>query len=430
MRRAWLGRSSPFIIRRYSALAHNLKPASATAAVAADFLPPRRIDPYSLLASELDHLKGNLLNLLGSAHPSLSQLAQHYFAHPSKQIRSLVVLLLARATNGLGSEWEQKKWTAECDRVSGQNQVLDWSLTRPGVLNDLDPSMPEDAASFQSLFSLQSPSIVQQTPPLPSSFSPNISGPVMDSPLILPTQIRLAQLMEMIHVASCMHDQVANTAMNGTANKLAILGGDFLLGRASTALSRLGDDQVVELVATVIANIVEGSVWKAGNVGTRTIAPLTHPAQGWSTYLNSVYLASASLLAKAGRASVILGGSTESDVWKEVAYVYGLNIGFTNQLLKDVELYEADTTSVDLTAPLIYAWKDRPDLGPIIQRQFSAGGDIEQVRHAILESSGVQRTRALAISHSEKAREVLQLLPDSDAKAALDELAVCVAKRN
>ena len=41
-------------------------------------------------------------------------------------------------------------------------------------------------------------------------------------------------------------------------NKMAVLAGDFLLGRASVALARLRDPEVTELLATVIANLVEG----------------------------------------------------------------------------------------------------------------------------------------------------------------------------
>ncbi|KIK70498.1 hypothetical protein GYMLUDRAFT_253872 [Collybiopsis luxurians FD-317 M1] len=442
MRRGWpslaIRKNFQYILcRKHSVLAHNFKtvPRAATvidtAAAAANLLHSTRPDPYILLASELDRLKGNLLNLLGSAHPSLHQLAQHYFSHPSKQIRSLVVLLLSRATNGLGNEWEQKKWAAECERVSGHQQVLDWPLTRRGVLNDVNPNMPEDSASFQSLFSLQAPRTPPEFPPLPRPRKTNITRALVDPPFILPTQIRLAQLMEMIHIANCMHDQVTNTAIDGTGNKLAILGGDFLLGRASTALSRLGDEEVVELVATVIANIVEGTVWKASNVGTRAVSALTCPAHGWSRYLNGMYLASASLLAKAGRAAVILGGSTEGEIWKEVAYMYGLHIGFANQLMKDINSLEKDTASLGegLTGPLLYAWEDEPNLGPIIQRQFSGDGDVEQVSHIVFASSGVERTRTLAFSYAEKAREVLHFLPDSDTKDALEELTIRVVER-
>ena len=44
-------------------------------------------------------------------------------------------------------------------------------------------------------------------------------------------------------------------------------------------------------------------------------------------------------------------------------------------------------------------------------------------------SSGVARTRDLAVTHAEKAREVLAMLPDSDAKSALEVLTERVVKR-
>ncbi|KAJ3797872.1 terpenoid synthase [Lentinula aff. detonsa] len=419
--------------RKHGVLAHNLKafiPPRTTIINTAELHSPR-LDPFVLLASELDYLRGNLLRLLGSAHPTLHQLAQHYFTNPSKQIRPLVVLLFSRATNGLGDGWEEKKWIAECERVSGRHEELNRPLTRPGVLNDCNPNMPDDTASFQSLFSLQTPQILPELPPLPLSYKTDHTPILANPPIILPAQIRLAQLMEMIHVASSLHDQVANdtsSSSDGTGNKLAILGGDFLLGRASTALSRLGDDEVVELVATVIANIVEGAVWKAGNVGTRVVSALSSPAQGWNRYLNKIYLGSASLLAKAGRAAVILGGSKEGEIWKEIAYMYGLHIAFANQLMKDVDAYEddADSFKAGPTGPLLYAWEDHSFLKPIIQRQLSEDGDVEHVRHAVHTSSGIERTRTLALTHAEKAREVLRFLPDSDTKDALRELTIRV----
>jgi len=94
------------------------------------------------------------------------------------------------------------------------------------------------------------------------------------------------------------------------------------------------------------------------------------------------------------------------------------------------KLYEEDTSSLDggLTAPLLYAWEDHSNLQPIVQRHFSEDGDVEQVRHAVHTSSGVERTHTLAFTHAEKAREVLHFLPDSDTKDALEELTIRVVE--
>lgn len=52
-----------------------------------------------------------------------------------------------------------------------------------------------------------------------------------------------------------------------------------------------------------------------------------------------------------------------------------------------------------------------------------------QARDLVRRSSGVERTRSLALSYADKAREVLGLLPDSDAKTALEVLTERVVKR-
>lgn len=170
----------------------------------------------------------------------------------------------------------------------------------------------------------------------------------------------------MIHVASLLHDDVidesdlrrgAPSAPAAFGSKLAVLGGDFLLGRASAALSRLGDNEAVELIATVIANLVEGEILQMKGTGARTnvdSSSLSHlfpsgevdisslhaqPSHAevpcpdrWNTYLKKTYLKSASLLAKGARAAVVLGGCREGEVWKEVAYAYGRNVGIAFQV--------------------------------------------------------------------------------------------------
>ena len=82
-------------------------------------------------------------------------------------------------------------------------------------------------------------------------------------------QVRLAEITEMIHAASLLHDDVidlADTRRGAKAvhkiygNKVAVLAGDFLLARASVLLARLQDVKVVELLATVIEEMVQGEM--------------------------------------------------------------------------------------------------------------------------------------------------------------------------
>ncbi|KIJ53749.1 hypothetical protein M422DRAFT_154939 [Sphaerobolus stellatus SS14] len=408
-----------------------------------------QVDPYAFITPELKHIRSTLLQLLGSSHPTLTEIAKYYFLHPSKQLRPLLVLLFASACNGLGQDWRVKRWAAECEGAGGRGEELDMPLSRPDVLNDWNPNMPDHSASFEVAFTMRPPRR-PVPPPIPE---PLCGGDVVPSlaGTLLPTQKRLAQIVEMIHVASLLHDDVLDesplrrSALSAPAkygNKFSVLAGDFLLGRASASLSRLGDSEVVELIASVITNLVEGEILQikdavpaAGAVGSRSVRQ-----DEWNTYLKKSYLKTASLMAKGARAAVILGGVREGEVWKEVAYAYGRNIGIAFQLVDDVLDYEegegtlgkpggADLKLGLATAPALYAWEEHEAMGPLIKRKFDQPGDVELARELVRRSSGVERTRELAQSHADKAMEALELLPESEAKSALRTLTERVVKR-
>jgi hexaprenyl-diphosphate synthase len=335
------------------------------------------------ISSELSNLKSSLFHLLGSSHPSLDAVAKYYFQAEGKHLRPMLVLLLAQATNGLGgAAWDKMAAQEKEDIRLGRG--VDESLTSvEGVLNDWNPeqmgmegegdmifaepydatadrsamrkatSTPtEDSASNISLSSLLSSLSSSST----SSKSTTESDLPTSSTPILSTQRRLASITEMIHVASLLHDDVIDTsplrrglpsAPQQFSNKLSILAGDFLLGRASVALARLGSNEVVELLATVIANLVEGEVMqlRATPAGSSSAASAdSKPSkEAFEIYMRKTYLKTASLMAKSARAAVILGGAgrgygktaeeiEEGERLKDIAYGYGRNLGIAFQV--------------------------------------------------------------------------------------------------
>jgi hexaprenyl-diphosphate synthase len=79
------------------------------------------------------------------------------------------------------------------------------------------------------------------------------------------------RLTQIVHTASLLHDDAIDSSSlkrgspstpTAFGNKLFVLGGNFVLGCASTALSRLGDAEVTNLIASVISNLVEGEILK------------------------------------------------------------------------------------------------------------------------------------------------------------------------
>ncbi|KIK97674.1 hypothetical protein PAXRUDRAFT_824670 [Paxillus rubicundulus Ve08.2h10] len=431
---------------------------------------PKNVDPHALLKEEMSNIRTSIVGLLGSSHSTLSQIASYYFLHPSKQLRPLLVLLFSRATNGLGSHYPLKAWSAEHSRLSAEQ--LDAPLSRPDVLNDFNPSMPDHTASFHTPFDLRPPPR-RTFPSPPPSLSDESCLPISQlTHSLLPTQLRLAQIVEMIHVASLLHDDVIDksglrrgvpSAPAAFGNKITVLGGDFLLGRASAALSRIGEEEVVELISSVVANLAEGEIlqMRATELSSTSDSAFSAPLSAeidmsslyappsdaeapcpdrWSTYIKKTYLKTASLMAKGARAAVVLGGCREGEVWKEVAYAYGRNLGIAFQLVDDILDFSSSTTlgkpgsGADLrlglaTGPVLYAAEEYPELEPLIARQFKEDGDVERALSLIHTSSGVSRTRDLARAHAEKAREVLMVLPASEARDALEALTDGVVRR-
>jgi hexaprenyl-diphosphate synthase len=310
--------------------------------------PQRRPDPFLLLAPQLSELRISLLSLLESGHPTLTEITRYYFLHPSKQIRPLIILLFSRATNGLGKQWDRKLWEATRDGGGCGKDDLDRPLTRPDVLNDWNPSMPENTANFGQTFSLTP--VRPHRPLVPKYQPPTAPTPALFSPTyILPTQMRLAQIVEMMHTASLLHDDVIDSsslrrgspsAPTAFGNKLSVLGGNFVLGRASAALSRLGDAEVTDLIASVISNLVEGEILQMKEIKMEKgmdedVIPRVEgqrTGDAWRVYLQKTYLKTASLMAKGARSAVTLGGCKEGDIWREIAYAYGRNLGIAFQV--------------------------------------------------------------------------------------------------
>jgi len=317
------------------------------------------VDPLRIVAKEMKFLSGNIRQLLGSGHPSLDKVAKYYTQAEGKHFRPLLVLLMSRAT----------ALAPKCSAYGSRNPInINDAISRPEILSDDNPS---------------------------SALSSSTSYAASQSD-ILPSQRRLAEITELIHTASLLHDDVidhsearrgAPSANLEFGNKMAVLAGDFLLGRASVALARLRDAEVVELLATVIANLVEGEFMQLKN----TSQDEKHPKWTDETltyYLQKTYLKTASLISKSCRAAALLGES--DNVTVESAYAYGKNLGLAFQLVDDMldytitekELGKPAGADLELglaTAPLLFAWKHNPELGALVGRKFSEEGDVARV---------------------------------------------------
>ena len=321
------------------------------------------IDPLRTVAKEMKFLTGNIRKLLGSGHPSLDRVAKYYTQAEGKHVRPLIVLLMSRATHVCPKN--------EQPEFSHTSRAIDSSISPAQILADVNPSaMP----------------LTSREAEMPQEGNLDI----------LPSQRRLAEITELIHTASLLHDDVIDHSVSRRGspsanlefgNKMAVLAGDFLLGRASVALARLRHVEVIELLATVIANLVEGEFMQLKNTERDERSP-KWSEETLTYYLQKTYLKTASLISKSCRASALLGNADNTTV--EAAYSYGRNLGLAFQLVDDMLDYTrsgkdlgkpagADLELGLATAPLLFAWKQNPELGALVGRKFEREGDVQRV---------------------------------------------------
>jgi hexaprenyl-diphosphate synthase len=346
---------------------------------AAPAAPLARVRPDKIVSSELNHLKSQISLLLSSGYPGLDSASKYYLQSSGKLFRPMVVFLMARATSVAP---KVPGWQAACVSLESK---FNSPIAPKSIIADRNPDLT-------ILSSRSMPADILGTAP---------GDPIA----ILGTQRRLAEIVELIHTASLLHDDVVDHAETRrgmpsanvfSGNKLSVLAGDYMLGRASVFLARLRQPEVIELIAEVISELVKGELYQLTNT-TTDYGSAEYLSKSLDYYLEKTYLKTASLISKSCRASALLGGATEEVA--NAAYTYGKHMGLAFQLIDDVldytgsseELGKPATADLELglaTAPVFYAWEEFPELGPMIARKFAEPGDAAKVSSLIANLTG------------------------------------------
>ena len=254
-----------------------------------------------------------------------------------------------------------------------------------------------------------------------------------------PRHRRLAEITEMIHTASLVHDDVVDEASTRRGvdtvhsrfdARVAVLAGDFLFAQASWHLANLDDLEVVKLLSRVIMDLADGEV-KQGLFRFDT-------AQSFETYLEKSYCKTASLIANSARAAGVLSGCTPEQL--DSLYRFGRQLGLAFQVVDDILDFTgsdqqlgkpaaSDLASGYLTAPTFYAMEEHPSLQTLIGREFNQEGDLEQALELVRSSRAIPRTRELAETFARESRESIAWMADSPSKAALLDLPDFVLSR-
>lgn len=248
--------------------------------------------------------------------------------------------------------------------------------------------------------------------------------------------ITLAAVIEFIHTATLLHDDVVDESSlrrgKDTANRLwgnsaSVLVGDFLYSRSFEMMVGVKDLRVMEILSSTTTAIAEGEVLQLLNCN--------NPATTEQKYLDVVARKTAILFSAAGQLAAVLTASPESI--EEGLKEYGLRLGIAFQLIDDALDYMADPEELgknlgdDLaegkpTLPLIYALEHATSEQAALLRAAIEQGEREHFKdvYAIVESTdAIAYTARRAREEAEKAIAALDCLPPSQFKEALVRLA-------
>jgi octaprenyl-diphosphate synthase len=253
----------------------------------------------------------------------------------------------------------------------------------------------------------------------------------------------LAAVIEFIHTATLLHDDVVDhadrrrgrqTANAVWGNSGAVLSGDFLYSRSFQMMVDAGRMPVMRLMADTTNAIAEGEVLQLMNAGDPDVTE--------ARYLRVIELKTARLFEAAAQLGAIAADADEA-VQRQMAR-FGHELGMAFQIEDDLLDYKASpeetgkSLGTDLaegkpTLPLIHALKHGSKAQQDLIRTALREGRVDQldaVLAAVEVTGGLAYSSALAARHTEAAIAALGGLPDSPFKDALTGVARFAVQRS
>ncbi|TCS58484.1 octaprenyl-diphosphate synthase [Primorskyibacter sedentarius] len=259
-----------------------------------------------------------------------------------------------------------------------------------------------------------------------------------------PYHVHLAATVEFIHTATLLHDDVVDesTQRRGrpTANllwdnKSSVLVGDYLFARSFQLMVETGSIRVLDILANASATIAEGEVLQlSASQDLRTRE---------DTYLKIVRGKTAALFSAATEVGGVIAGQSEDVV--QALFDYGDALGIAFQIADDLLDYQGDSGATGknvgddfrerkLTLPVIKAVaaadaEERAFWSRTIEKGKQEEGDLSHAISLLKKHGTLEATRQDANAWAGKAKDALSVLPDSDLRSMLIDLADYVVAR-
>lgn len=256
--------------------------------------------------------------------------------------------------------------------------------------------------------------------------------------------IAMASLIEFIHTATLLHDDVVDraelrrgmeSANSKWGNEACVLVGDFLFTKCFSLMVESGNWKIIQTISRATTIMAEGELEELIRTNDLSVTE--------ENYISIVARKTASLIAAATRVGALLGNASEEK--EEALAQFGMDIGIAFQLVDDNLDYTSheeefgkkigiDLQDGKITLPLIFALKqcreeERALIRKIIEPHPITKENFFRVLEIINRYQGVQYTWARAKEYVDRSKGYLRLFPESREREGLEALADYVLKR-
>jgi octaprenyl-diphosphate synthase len=260
-----------------------------------------------------------------------------------------------------------------------------------------------------------------------------------------PAAVRMAAVMEMLHAATLVHDDIIDDAkvrrgrpsVNVTwGNEISVLMGDWLYMKAFEVTLEQRNFDVLDLLTAMTRSMTEGELIQLDVLGSIDITEAQH--------LEIVHRKTAYMFRACAQIGAIVGGGGGPE--REALASYGLNAGIAFQLIDDVLDFVStedklgkpvanDLREGKLTLPLIYLLEQGdPAHRRLVETVVTEGAfesvTREQILSLVVDNGTLDRARAEARRYAGIAAASLDAFPQSDFRHALLSIPNFIVERD
>ncbi len=255
--------------------------------------------------------------------------------------------------------------------------------------------------------------------------------------------VPLAVALELIHMATLVHDDVVDSSMTRRGiptikarwgNRISTHVGDYLLGKSLVLISRYEDPLIPRVLADTSVKMCEGEIIQ--------ISTSFKTNQSVKDYFYRINRKTALLISASCKLGAVACGAPEP--LHQALHRFGHHIGMAFQITDDILDMTAEQVKLGkpiggdlrqgiITLPAIYALKhsaSRERLREIAASRNKTDDEVNEAINLIRECGGIEYAAGIAQRYISKAKNELKVLPDVPAKKTLQAVADFIGVRS